>query len=452
MIKFQINTSSLAIALLLAIGLLFGAGHQSYAQKDTTQANLRNPQGIANPDQGDKPGGTSNSPSPGGAGGDLSADAAVVSAGAALFEANCKQCHAVHAQVVGPQLSGVYERQSVAWLINFIKYPEKVIKSGDAHAVDLYNKYKQFMPNHDFLDDNQIKSILSYIKAETIKGPTADTPKGPGKEGQAADNATGPNSSMLTAIIAGLGVLLILVLGVLVLLATVLTRYLQKEQNLTDADKEILGQRFSLRDLLQSRAFIGIVAFLFVAIISKAAVEGMINIGVQRGYAPSQPIAFSHKLHAGEYAIDCRYCHTGVEKGKSANIPSANICMNCHNAIKTGSPEIQKIYNAVLQDKPIQWIRVHNLPDLAYFNHAQHTQVGGLQCQTCHGPIQNMEVVYQYSALTMGWCINCHRETPLNTKDNGYYDNLVKLHNTANNGAPFTVSSNGGTECSKCHY
>jgi molybdopterin-containing oxidoreductase family iron-sulfur binding subunit len=110
------------------------------------------------------------------------------------------------------------------------------------------------------------------------------------------------------------------------------------------------------------------------------------------------------------------------------------------------------IYRAIERKQPIQWVRIHNLPDLAYFNHSQHTQVAGLQCQTCHGPIQNMEVVYQYSALTMGWCINCHREMPINAKDNDYYDRLVKLHDTKNAGAPFTVSSNGGTECSKCHY
>lgn len=125
--------------------------------------------------------------------------------------------------------------------------------------------------------------------------------------------------------------------------------------------------------------------------------------------------------------------------------------MNCHVQIKAESPEIQKIYKAIERNKPIEWVRIHNLPDLAYFNHAQHTQVGGVECQTCHGPIQEMEVVYQYSPLTMGWCIDCHRETPLNTEGNAYYDNLVKLHEESSKAA-FTVSSNGGAECSKCHY
>ncbi|MBC7448836.1 MAG: cytochrome c3 family protein, partial [Hymenobacteraceae bacterium] len=191
---------------------------------------------------------------------------------------------------------------------------------------------------------------------------------------------------------------------------------------------------------------------IFIVVIIDVSLDEALGIGIQQGYQPTQPIAFSHKLHAGEHQINCTYCHTSVYKGKSANIPSANICMNCHSQIKTESPQIQKIYKAIEQNKPIEWVRVHNLPDLAYFNHSQHTVAGGLKCQQCHGPIEEMEVVYQYSPLTMGWCINCHREYPLKTKDNGYYTKLQQLHDTQNAGAAFTVSSNGGTECSKCHY
>ena len=159
-----------------------------------------------------------------------------------------------------------------------------------------------------------------------------------------------------------------------------------------------------------------------------------IQFGVQQGYQPTQPIAFSHEIHAGQYEIECQYCHTGVMISKSANIPSANICMNCHTAIKTESKEIAKIYKAIDYDpetgeygdnvKPIEWVRVHNLPDLAYFNHSQHVNVGEIECQTCHGPIEEMAVVKQWSTLTMGWCINCHRETKVNAKGNAYYDQL----------------------------
>jgi hypothetical protein len=125
--------------------------------------------------------------------------------------------------------------------------------------------------------------------------------------------------------------------------------------------------------------------------------------------------------------------------------------MNCHGVIKKESPEIQKIYTAIEQNRPIEWIRVHNLPDLAYFNHAQHVNVGNVQCQTCHGDIEKMEVVEQRSSLTMGWCIDCHRKTEVNTKDNAYYDKLVALHSKESK-EPLKVANIGGLECSKCHY
>ncbi|MEM7552272.1 MAG: cytochrome c3 family protein, partial [Bacteroidota bacterium] len=222
--------------------------------------------------------------------------------------------------------------------------------------------------------------------------------------------------------------------------------------DLDEADKEIINQRFDFEAVFKSNAFIGLVIFFFVAVGFKSVIDGLFTVGVQQGYEPKQPIAFSHEIHAGQYEIDCQYCHTGVRKSASANIPSANICMNCHSAIKTNSPEIKKIYAAIENDRPIEWVRVHNLPDLAYFNHSQHVQVGGLECQTCHGPIEEMEVVKQWSKLTMGWCINCHRETPLNTDDNGYYDKLVELHESAEDNSIFTVEDNGGLECAKCHY
>ena len=187
----------------------------------------------------------------------------------------------------------------------------------------------------------------------------------------------------------------------------------------------------------------------------KAVINGLYSVGVQQGYAPKQPIAFSHKIHAGQYEIDCKYCHVGVMKNKSATIPSVNICMNCHNQIKTGTitgdAEIGKIVKAYETNKPIEWVRIHNLPDLAYFNHAQHVNVAGVECQTCHGPIETMDVVRQHSLLTMGWCIDCHRKTDVNTKGNAYYDNLVEIHNQSKK-TPMKVEDIGGLECSKCHY
>ena len=145
-------------------------------------------------------------------------------------------------------------------------------------------------------------------------------------------------------------------------------------------------------------------------------------------------------------------------KGKSATIPTVNICMNCHNQVKvgtlTGEAEIRTLTEAYKNNDPIKWVRIHNLPDLAYFNHSQHVNVGGVECQTCHGPIQEMDVVRQHSLLTMGWCIDCHRKTDIDTTKNAeYYDKMLKVH-VAQKGAkaPFKVEDIGGLECSKCHY
>jgi hypothetical protein len=208
--------------------------------------------------------------------------------------------------------------------------------------------------------------------------------------------------------------------------------------------------------MVRSPAFVFGVSFIFVAIMLKLVIDGLYHIGVQQGYSPTQPIAFSHKVHAGDFAIPCQYCHTGVMESKNANIPSANICMNCHSAIikvstsDTPSSEIQKIYDAIENNQPIEWVRIHNLPDLAYFNHAQHYNVGKVECQTCHGPIETMEVVKQYADLTMGWCIDCHRTTVVQT-ENEYYDKLLEMHDAAIEG-DLLVEDIGGLECSKCHY
>lgn len=373
-----------------------------------------------------------------------------ISNGMSLFNNNCTQCHAVHEQVVGPALKNVWERQDVPWLINFIKYPQKVIDSGDPYAQALYKKYNQYMPNHDFLKDEEIVNILAYVKAETAKGPAkASTASAGDATGGAVAEET-IDSGLLQAIIVGLLGLLAGVLAVMVLLVNVLVKNLSSREDLSEDDREAVLQRFSFSAMAKSPAFLGIVGFIFISVAGQATLDGLFAVGVQQGYAPDQPIKFSHKLHAGYYEIDCKYCHTGVEKSKSANIPSANICMNCHNAIRTTSPEIQKIYKAIENDEPIQWVRIHNLPDLAYFNHAQHVKVGGLECEQCHGDIKEMEVVQQHSLLTMGWCIDCHRKTEVNG-DNEYYDRMVKIHKS-NSKEPMHVEDIGGLECAKCHY
>ena len=444
--SFLSRTSSWVLALFLAVAA------PALAQQTATV----DKHGVA-------PGGTAGAtPSmaaapaaaaPGSGGG----DAAAIAAGDALFKNNCAQCHAVNDKVVGPALGGITKRRSISWIIPWVHNSAKVIASGDDYAVKLYNDNgKQQMPAFPQLTDKDITSIIAWVTSQegtgggvTVANAPAVDGKGGATEAGGAGAAAGGYTDMLLIVLV---VVLIVLVVTLAIIANLMKDVLQGRKDLDGRDIEILDQRFDWAKFYQSPVLRGIVGVVFALVLLYVGVQSVMAVGLTQGYQPTQPIAFSHKIHAGENQINCAYCHTSVYKGKSANIPSANICMNCHSQIKTESPEIKKIYRAIERKQPIQWVRIHNLPDLAYFNHSQHTQVGGIQCQTCHGPIQNMEVVYQYSALTMGWCINCHRETPLNTKGNAYYDNLVKLHDKSNNAVPFTVSSNGGTECAKCHY
>eukprot|EP01047_Picozoa_sp_COSAG01_P000273 COSAG01_NODE_4_length_55812_cov_1344.168109_35_plen_227_part_00 len=127
------------------------------------------------------------------------------------------------------------------------------------------------------------------------------------------------------------------------------------------------------------------------------------------GYQPEQPIPFSHRLHAGELGLDCRYCHTQVQKAGHSNIPSTETCMNCHKMVKKDSPHIKKLHESYANDEPIPWVRIHALPDYAYFNHSRHVN-SGISCVSCHGRVDQMEVVRQVEPLSMGWCVECHRE------------------------------------------
>ncbi|MBN3584242.1 c-type cytochrome [Algoriphagus aestuarii] len=378
-----------------------------------------------------------------------------VAAGKAIFNANCKQCHKLDQKYTGPALRGATDRQPAENVKKFIKNSQVVIGSGDSYYNDLYKEYNNVnMPQHEFLSDDDLNNLLAYIEFGDKEDPAAAAATA-GAEGGEVAAGGGIPSGYLTVILVVLVVVLLLILIVLGLIISVLTKYLNK-QELDEDDQEFVSQKFNAGKVLKSDGFIIIVTALVVALVAKTAIDGLYSVGVQQGYAPTQPIAYSHKLHAGTLEIECQYCHTGVEIGRSANIPSPNICMNCHTHVqnvqgKEGvSPEIQKIYDAVDNNTPIEWVRVHNLPDLAYFNHSQHVKVGGIECQTCHGPIQEMEVVGQHSALTMGWCIDCHRQTEIATEGNAYYDKLVQIHVYSKDA--LKVKDIGGLECAKCHY
>ena len=278
----------------------------------------------------------------------------------------------------------------------------------------------------------------------------------------AGGGGAGVPTGYLDAILVGMVIILILLVIILSLIVNALRKFLEQKE-LSPEDREIVVSPISFYSVTRSPGFIFLVIFVVSTVAFKSVIDGLYSVGVQQNYQPKQPIAFSHKIHAGQYEIECKYCHTGAMKGKQANIPTINICMNCHSQIKqgtiTGEGEIAKIYAAAGFDpntstysgktKPIEWVRIHNLPDLAYFNHSQHVNVGGIICQTCHGPIQEMDVVKQYSLLTMGWCIDCHRKTDVNTKGNAYYDKLIELHNSKK---AMKVEDIGGLECAKCHY
>ena len=380
-----------------------------------------------------------------------------ISAGQSIFNANCKTCHRLDQKLVGPALRGVTDRRELDWAKQFITNSQVLIQGGDADAVALFKEFNNtVMPSHDFLSDDDLTNLLSYIEYGDKADPAAAAAGATAEGGEATGSAGGIPNEYLTIILVVLVIVLVLVLVVLGLIVSVLTKYMNKSENLDEEDKEFINQKTDYKGIFKSDGMIIIVTAIVLAFVVKTAINGLYTVGVQQGYAPSQPIAYSHELHAGQYEIPCQYCHTGVEIGKSANIPSANICMNCHMHIqnvegKEGvSPEIAKIYDAVDNNQPIEWVRVHNLPDLAYFNHSQHVAVGGIECQTYHGPIEEMEVVSQHSALTMGWCIDCHRNTEITTQGNEYYDKLVQLHSESKDA--LKVKDIGGLECAKCHY
>ncbi|HPF51122.1 MAG TPA: cytochrome c3 family protein [Draconibacterium sp.] len=187
-------------------------------------------------------------------------------------------------------------------------------------------------------------------------------------------------------------------------------------------------------------------------------VTDAIKLGRQQNYAPDQPIKFSHKVHAGENGIDCMYCHTTADESKSAGIPATNLCMNCHIIIREGTNsgkfEIAKVVEANEKGQSIEWTRIHNLPDHVFFSHEIHVGSGKLDCAQCHGPVAEMDIMRQNSDLSMGWCVNCHRDTKVDFGNNGYYESFVQLHEQLKTGEidSVTAADVGANDCMRCHY
>lgn len=392
--------------------------------------------------------------------------------GEALFKSsNCGSCHKIDVRMTGPALGPtIASEPDEAYLIKWIQNNQALIAAKNPKALTIYNAYNQSqMSVFTNLTDQNVKDILGYVKAEYKKIQDAKAAPAAGGAAGTATVDSGPSNVMLLGLI---GVIVIAFLIILVLNRVIgtLERLLLQKQGIIPEDveedetgKPAVDRLATVKLLAKNKKFVFFVVSCLVIGLGSWTWVTLWNTNVHQGYQPVQPIKYSHQLHAGAMKIDCQYCHSGAYKSKNASIPSLNICMNCHKVVKTESPEIQKIYNALGYDpqtqkydstkaKPIQWVRIHNLPDLAYFNHSQHVKVGGIKCQTCHGQIQEMQEVYQYSPLTMKWCIQCHKRTEVNFKGNAYYDRMTEVHDRIKRGEKVTAASLGGIECGKCHY
>lgn len=387
--------------------------------------------------------------------------------GKELFNTNCAACHKLDAKMTGPALRGVGDKYDKAWLYKWVKNSSELIKSGDAKAVKVYEEFnKVAMTAFPQLSDADIDNIIAYTmqpKEESSVKPLA-------KDGAKEDSGIS-NNVVLAA--------LVVILAILVFMLFTVNKLLQKVIASKGVEMPVQSKGLSMWQAYAKNSFLHVVtAVLFLLISAYFAYGYLMQIGVDQGYAPVQPIHYSHKIHAGDNGIDCKYCHSSARVSKNAGIPSLNVCMNCHKNISEFqgdkdslyvdytkefyTAQIKKLYDAVGWDpttqkytgktKPVKWVRIHNLPDFAYFNHSQHVTVGGIECQKCHGKVETFEVMKQDQPLTMGWCVKCHKETNVKVEDNGYYDKIHAKLSKKYGKSKLTAAEMGGLECGKCHY
>ncbi len=393
-------------------------------------------------------------------------------AGKAIFNGQCAACHNPLKDGTGPALAGLEERHKWAdhnELLKWINNPAAYMAT-DPYTQGLKAKYISLMSGFPSLNIKDVDNIVAYINDFVAKSKVVQPPAGPDGGGK------GGNSN---AVIFGV---ISLILGIIALIL------MQVNSNLKKMSDDVEGiRRPDPVPFYKNKVYITMMALLFFTVGGYFVSKGAIGLGRQKGYQPVQPIYYSHKVHAGINQISCLYCHGAAWDSKHAAIPSVNTCMNCHKAINTyekgpklydeagnevnGTAEIEKLYKYAGFDpknpnkwdpskaKPIEWVKIHNLPDHVYFNHSQHIRIGKVQCQSCHGEITAMDEVKQASDLSMGWCINCHRETKVDFnytegKGNKFYSIYEKFHNDIKNHKmdSVTVKDIGGLECQKCHY
>ncbi|SHG69398.1 c-type cytochrome [Winogradskyella jejuensis] len=396
--------------------------------------------------------------------------------GKSLFNSQCAACHKLDKKMTGPALRNVearlYEEEGLdrEWLNKWIRNSSALIKAGDTYANKIWNEYNQTAMNaFPGLSDQQISDILAYT-AQPKPEPVVVDGGATGTDGGGTTTDSTSNSIILGA--------LALLFGLLALALVLVNRTLKRFADAKGIEIPVDEKKTPIWKAFVQNQFLVLVTSIIFLLASGYFVYGyLMQVGVDQGYEPVQPIHYSHRIHAGDNKIDCKYCHSSARVSKHSGIPSLNVCMNCHKNIAEVAPEtyaegqeygvdynaeIQKLYKAVGWDEntqsytgetnPVKWIRIHNLPDFAYFNHSQHVSVAGLECQTCHGPVEEMEIMYQHSPLTMGWCINCHRETNVKVKDNAYYTKIHEQLSKKYGVEQLTAAQMGGLECGKCHY
>lgn len=400
--------------------------------------------------------------------------------GATLFKANCASCHRASSELLtGPGLKGVLGRIPAGdWKYKWVKNSQALVGSGDGYAKTIFAKYKTVMPAQA-LSEKEIDAILTWADA----GP--DEPSGNAPVGAVCPDFS-PRVEEGHSSVAWFTAIIISVLMIILIAALRYARLnlrslkAQKEGKPAPEERDFMD---AVRDWMNNhKRLVAVIGLTLVFLFLRWGWYALKDIGVYAhevhpnewvGYRPSQPINFSHRIHAGDNKIACQYCHSGVEKSKTAGIPSANVCMNCHKAITkgtcSGDVEIKKIYAAVGWDgtamhpekaKPIVWNKVHVLPDFVFFSHQQHVKVGKLDCDNCHGDVKTMDWAEQQRPLTMGWCIKCHQETNVDMgteggkyKGNQYYEALHETLKKKYKGKDkFTVENIGGLECGRCHY
>ena len=410
--------------------------------------------------------------------------------GEALFKTNCSACHALDKQMVGPALGGVVDRLKteqnlgVDWFQKWIRDNKALRASGDKYANEVFEKFNKVeMTAFPNLTDQDVADLLEYTTNPPKAEPAAEDAANSPEAQKAAQEEKNQSIIILVSLVSIAGLLLWILFRL-----SQLVKLQRKSGEISDLDAtriHSLGEFYNKYQTL-GKTVMGLLAVL--------ALYGIWNwlmwVGVYKGYQPEQPIYFSHKIHAGENKIDCQLCHSSAKYGKVSEIPSVNVCMNCHKGIaeykgkyiEEGkdrafyTAEIKKIYEAAGWDegsqsytgktKPIEWVRIHNMPDFVYFNHSQHVVAGeqtimkakkvDVVCKACHGQVQEMDKVQMANNFTMGWCIECHRTTEVdmtNGYNKEYYQKLHdKLKKQYGGETKMTVDAIGGLECGKCHY